>query len=105
MLEIKQIHDIDDLLSQWSHCLRQPKSLRIDDALSFTTTPNHRIMVPSDGEDATVKAKDLKLGSWVMCSDRVAKRVIGMRLIPVSGPSSTCLFKRSCIFNQTMWPH
>eukprot|EP00435_Cladocopium_sp_Y103_P065840 s123_g27.t2 len=40
-------------------------------------------MVPSDGDDATVKAKDLKLGTWVMCSDLVAKRVIGMRWIPV----------------------
>ncbi|CAL1137167.1 unnamed protein product [Cladocopium goreaui] len=40
-------------------------------------------MVPSDSDDATVTAVDLKLGSWVMCSDRVAKKVVGMRLIPV----------------------
>ena len=59
--------------------------LRIDDAVPFTTTPNHRIMVPSDGDDATVTALDLKLGSWVMCSDRVAKKVVGMRLIPAAG--------------------
>jgi hypothetical protein len=59
--------------------------LRIDDAVPFTTTPNHRIMVPSDGDDATVTAVDLKLGNWVMCSDRVAKKVVGMRLIPAAG--------------------
>ena len=53
--------------------------LRIDDAVPFTTTPNHRIMVPSDGDEKTVKAVDLKLGSWVLCSDRVAKKVIGKR--------------------------
>ena len=53
--------------------------LRIDDAVPFTTTPNHRIMVPCDGDEKTVKAVDLKLGSWVLCSDRVAKKVIGKR--------------------------
>ena len=43
-------------------------------------------MVPSsDGDDATVKAKDLKVESWVMCTDRVAKKVLGIRLIPVPG--------------------
>jgi hypothetical protein len=68
------------------HTLRTSSSeLRIDDAVPFTTTPNHRIMVPSDGDDATVTAVDLKLGNWVMCSDRVAKKVVGMRLIPAAG--------------------
>eukprot|EP00435_Cladocopium_sp_Y103_P034801 s888_g9.t1 len=57
--------------------------LELDQAVPFSTTPNHRIMVPSDGDDATVKAIDLKLGSWVMCSDGMAKKVIGMKLIPV----------------------
>ena len=52
--------------------------LRIDHAMPFTTTVNHRIMIPSD-DDATVKAIDLKLGSWVICSDRMAKKVIGKR--------------------------
>lgn len=57
--------------------------LELDQAVPFSTTPNHRIMVPSDGDDATVKAIDLKLGSWVMCSDGMAKKVIGMKLIHV----------------------
>ena len=70
-------------------------SPRIDEALSFITTPNHRIMVPSDGEDAT----DLKLGSWVMCSDRMANRVIAMRLIHAAGPSNGCIFGISGLFN------
>ena len=53
---------------------------RITDALPFTTTLNHRIMVPSDDDDdTTVKAIDLKAGSWVMCSDHMAKKVIGKR--------------------------
>jgi hypothetical protein len=52
---------------------------RIDHAMPFTTTANHRIMIPSDDDDATVKAIDLKLGSWVICSDRMAKKVIGKR--------------------------
>lgn len=68
------------------HTLHTSSSeLRIDDAVPFTTTPNHHIMVPSDDDDATVTAVDLKLGSWVMCSDRVAKKVVGMRLIPAAG--------------------
>ena len=42
-------------------------------------------MVPSsDGDDATVKAKDLKVESWVMCSDRMAKKVLGIELIPAA---------------------
>lgn len=54
--------------------------LEITDALPFTTTLNHRIMVPSDDDDdTTVKAIDLKVGSWVMCSDHMAKKVIGKR--------------------------
>lgn len=57
---------------------------RLDQAVPFSTTPNHRIMVPSDGDDATVKAIDLKLGSWVMCSDGMAKKVVGMKLIPAA---------------------
>ena len=52
---------------------------RIKDALPFTTTMHHRIMVPSDDGDGTVKAIDLKVGSWVMCSDHMAKKVIGKR--------------------------
>lgn len=59
--------------------------LRIDEAVPFTTTPSHRIMVPSDGEDVTIKAVDLKLGSWVMCSDDMAKKVKGMRFIHATG--------------------
>jgi hypothetical protein len=59
---------------------------RIDEAVPFTTTPSHRIMVPSDGDDMTIKAVDLKLGSWVMCSDDMAKKVKGMRFIHASGP-------------------
>ncbi|CAJ1372289.1 unnamed protein product [Effrenium voratum] len=51
--------------------------LEIDDAVPFTTTPNHRIMVPSD--DQTVKAIKVEVGSWVMCSDRMAKKVIGKK--------------------------
>jgi len=62
----------------YSYLVDQP---RLDQAVPFSTTPNHRIMVPSDGDDATVKAIDLKLGSWVMCSDGMAKKVIGMKLI------------------------
>lgn len=57
--------------------------LWIDDAMPFTTTPNHRIMVPKEGEDtvtdATKEAAKLDVGQWVICSDRVAKRVIGIR--------------------------
>ena len=34
------------------------------------------MVVSSDGDDTPVKAVDLKLGRWVMCSDRVAKKVI-----------------------------
>ena len=41
---------------------------------------HHRIMVPSDDDDdTTVKAIDLKVGSWVMCSDHMAKKLIGKR--------------------------
>ena len=65
--------------------------LRIDDAVPFTTTPSHRIMVPSDGDDVTIKAVDLKLGSWVMCSDDMAKKVKGMRFIHAAGLSCLCL--------------
>ena len=42
-------------------------------------------MVPSpDGDDMTVKAKDLKVESWVMCSDHMAKKVRGIELIPAA---------------------
>ena len=64
----------------WVPCVDQP---RLDQAVPFSTTPTHRIMVPS-GDDATVRAIDLKLGSWVMCSDGMAKKVIGMKLIPAA---------------------
>ena len=42
-------------------------------------------MVPSDGEDATLMAVDVKLGNWVMCSDQVAKKVIGKREYVAAG--------------------
>ena len=51
------------------------KPLRIDDAEPFTTTPFHRIMIPSHDDDVTMKASDLQAGNWVMCSDGVAKKV------------------------------
>ena len=47
--------------------------------MPLTTTPSHRIMVESDGGEASVMAKDLNLDSLVMCSHGVAKRVIGKR--------------------------
>lgn len=42
-------------------------------------------MVTSDSEDATLLAVDVKLGSWVMCSDQVAKKVIGKREYVAAG--------------------
>ena len=58
--------------------------LRIDDAVPLNVTPNHRIVTSSAG--TTVMAADLKVEkSWVMCSDRVAKMVVGMRLLPAAG--------------------
>lgn len=74
------------------------KYLRIDDAMPFTTTPNHRIMVPKDGEDivtdATKEAAKLDVGQWVICSDRVAKRVIGIRKYLAARMIKDC----SCVF-------
>jgi hypothetical protein len=43
-------------------------------------------MVPSDGKDKTVMAKDLKLGSWIMCSDRMAKKLIAKKEYLAAGP-------------------
>lgn len=56
--------------------------LRIDDAVPFTTTPNHRIMM---GDGTTVKAIDLKVGSMVQTSDGDIKEVLGVRLEKVAG--------------------
>ena len=81
-------HPMQNRLPRPSRMVSDSKTwstLRIDEAAPFCTTPNHRIMVPSpDGDDATVKAKDLKVESWVMCSDRVAKKVLGIELIPAA---------------------
>ncbi|CAL1137146.1 unnamed protein product [Cladocopium goreaui] len=50
--------------------------LEIDRAMPLTTTPHHRIMVPSESEATTVMAVDLSPGSLVMCSDCMPKKVI-----------------------------
>jgi len=57
--------------------------LEIDGAMPFTTTPNHRIMVPGI-TPTTVKASELKLNSFVMCSHDMAKPVVGLRALQVS---------------------
>eukprot|EP00435_Cladocopium_sp_Y103_P024068 s4213_g5.t2 len=50
--------------------------LEIDHAAPFTTTPNHRVIVPGG---TAVKAIDLKVGSLVMCSDCMPKKVRGKK--------------------------
>jgi intein/homing endonuclease len=46
------------------------------DSVPFKTTGSHRVMAPSyGGEPVTVKAEDLKVGNFVLCSDLCATRV------------------------------
>ena len=53
-------------------------------------------MVPKDGEDtvteATKEAAKLDVGQWVICSDRVAKRVIGIRKYLAARMMKDCQF-------------
>lgn len=49
--------------------------LHVEGAPRFTTTPTHRIMVPYGAQPHTVAAKDLQVGSFVLCSDNMAQKV------------------------------
>ena len=73
--------------------------LRIENAAPFTTTPNHRIIVPSDCGGATVKAIDLKVGSLVMCSDCMPKKVRGKKEFIASGLPQDATVGQLILFN------
>eukprot|EP00419_Tripos_fusus_P056951 CAMPEP_0172910032 /NCGR_PEP_ID=MMETSP1075-20121228/183862_1 /TAXON_ID=2916 /ORGANISM="Ceratium fusus, Strain PA161109" /LENGTH=166 /DNA_ID=CAMNT_0013768103 /DNA_START=509 /DNA_END=1009 /DNA_ORIENTATION=- len=50
--------------------------LHVEGSAPFITTPTHRIMVPIYGaEPQAQKAEDLKTGSFVLCTNSIARKV------------------------------